>query len=137
MIELGYIPPFNNISMILKHYNPETLAVPKKPKDLCLVLRKSGAVCFTVPSLEVLKLKNGSKVELVQDESTKDWYLVESPKGFEVKSLGQQLGFSSVELVKLLWPNRKENEKSIHVIINSTPIVYDKQPLYLLTIPKK
>lgn len=137
MIEIGYIPTFKNISMLLKHFTPETLAVPKKTKDLCLTVRKSGAICFTVPALEALKLKKGSKISLAQDEASKEWYLLENPKGFELRSLGQQIGFSSVQLVNLLWTNSKPDQKSIHLVISETPIVYDKQPMYLLTISKK
>lgn len=123
--------------MKLKHYNPETLAVPRPVKDVCLTVRKSGSICFTVPAANALKVKKGSKVSFAQDETTKEWYLLENDKGFELRSLGQQIGFQSRALVNLLISKWKDGEKSVRVIISETPITYDKQSMYLITIPKK
>lgn len=123
--------------MKLKHFNPETCQPPKAAKELHLVLRRSGAICFTVPILEALKLKKGVKVELSKDEDTGDWYLSKTKTGFELRSLGQQLGFASIQLVNFIWPNRKKEDKSLRIIVSETAMNYDGTDYYLISFSKK
>lgn len=136
MIELGYIPTFKNYVMKLKHFNPETCHQPAKTKDLYMVLRKNGSICFTKPALDALKLDKGIKVEIAQDDESKEWYLCKHKNGFELRNLGQQLGFSSTQLVNIMWPDRKDTDKSKHMIIAPDPIVYEGIGLHLLTYKK-
>lgn len=136
LIDIGYIPTLKNIAMKMKFYNPETCAEPKKSKDLHMILRKRGSITFNMPACKSIGLEKGSKVELCQDDESKTWYFFKSQKGFELRSLGQQIGFSSVRLVNMVWSKQKEEDKSIRLIIAEDPIQYDGLKLHMLSIPK-
>lgn len=123
--------------MKLKFFNPEIVAEPKKAPECHLVIRKNGTISLTKPSLEQLNLKEGIKIEFCQDEDKGDWYLFKSDKGFKLKSVGQQIGFSCVKMADILWTKKAAEEKSVSMLIQPIPINDNGIDYHLITPLKK
>lgn len=128
--------------MKLKQFNTtnSTLIRDSSPR---IHLGKNGAITISVGLCRLMDLKNGSRIELLQNtESPKDWYIAKSEDGFvlraqdsgmlifncaaAVKSLIKSLNFNTPPLSGVTFQVSsafvEEGKTMMYLIITSKPI---------------
>lgn len=119
--------------MNLKKFTPETLPSrtggPNAPT--IAVSRKSGLITINKLAVDLIKLKAGDEIILVQDEhDTENWYVQKiATGGWELRQLDSgALAISSVPAARTLLGSLEiDTDKQVRMLIAGTPTKEGKE----------
>jgi hypothetical protein len=125
--------------MKLKHFNMGNVESGHRNYIPTIRLNsKTGLITFNVSVSSNLGLKEGSKIEFIQDEdSPVDWYVV-ADKDIENAFIcrkakaGSGMFISSVFLVKEIFESCKIQETSVKILVSKFPIIKEGLRLFAL-----
>lgn len=119
--------------MKLTIYNKENCGIA--PKHECtLRVAKRGECMFSATALKLIGLQNGDKVNLANEEGTKNWYItkVKNDSGFEIRRLSSTAyGFRN-KVFSVLMLKSLKLEDSASFLICKEPINIDGTLYYQL-----
>lgn len=122
--------------MKLKTFNAENASLKRSGKPTIRVNRKSGVLSLSTSALELMDLKQGSEIELSQDEdSPADWYIHKSHSGngFKIKCRLRNAQIQSTYLArKILDCLKQPDMQSARFLISREPVEIEGLTCWLI-----
>ena len=128
--------------MKLIEFNPETLPSEKSAGQKTLPFMsigfRSGLFSIGKPTVELMKLKPGDQVQIVQDEDEADNWYIEKVKsgGYTLRSKGDAptLYFNSAPLAKVIAEFMDIDGTSCRIPVAGQPTDFEKRKFYGLLL---
>jgi hypothetical protein len=131
--------------MQLKIYNAENASRKQTSTPMISLPKKGGLISINKAAAALLKLKEGDKISLAQDEkNVLDWYVFKDKAGIEIRLLKEETGtwgFNSTlisEDLRACAPIEIDQDKSIRMPFGEDAVVFQNdKTLYYPIITKK
>lgn len=127
--------------MKLKEFNLDNAKFQHTGKPSVRVNQKSGVISFSAEAADLIGLKDGVGIFILQDEeSTRDWYISVSTHEIAIPVRNKKTGrcFNSTFLAKMILKSAVKGGSapltgnSASFLISKNPVIENDIPLYLI-----